>query len=239
MGHITTTARLEAIAEQLTAHTAALARIEEQNREQAHRVDDLESTVYGNGTVGLKVQLDRLYTIGRASIALITLAGVLVGILVACNTLGITQHANRDVQQIGSIRATVTAIEAELPTPTARPTTTPTPAPPEFVTPTAIAGNPTSEGIIEVTPLGGQPLRLAQSFALAWYTPNGRMKVRAGPGMGYPLVRYLGQGAQVRVYAEVFVSGDAWLCLSEHECAAATAYRMGGLVYGDLEVVIP
>lgn len=131
----------------------------------------------------------------------------------------------------------------------------------ERPTPTMIAGNPTTTGIIEVTPLGGGPTPFPTltptpnwgyplSFLEAWYTPKYAMNVRNAASVTAPIVGSLEINKTVRIWAIVYLAnGDSWLCLDYQtnalatptgsDCQRAVAYRIGSVVFGELEIVRP
>ncbi len=134
--------------------------------------------------------------------------------------------------------------------------------PTERPTPTSMAGNPTSGGIIEVTPLGGGPMPAPAftptppwgypvSFLEAYYTPKYQMKIRNAASFDGVVVGYLAANMEVRIYGEVFLTArDVWVCLDAavnklatpmgSDCQKAVAYKVTGHEdYGVVRVVKP
>lgn len=105
--------------------------------------------------------------------------------------------------------------------------------------------------ILEVTPIGGEPVLAAgdkMEDVRGTYTPKGVMNVRVCTvaGVGCQIVGALDAGEPVAVYGRVTVypSGDVWLCLDESlniygqdvgsQCARVVAYRLGETTFGEL-----
>jgi len=123
---------------------------------------------------------------------------------------------------------------------------TPTPTHDFGATPTQVTWTP---GIVEITPLGGQPTAPSAGQKMhdlaGEFMPFGALNIRvcADVSSGCAAVGQLSGQVAVRVYGQIVVypRGDLWLCIDappaqyvSTQCDRVVAYVIAGNEYGNL-----
>lgn len=180
-----------------------------------------------------RANLDRRVEAVKAVAQFSPIMVALVALFVSCQPRPVTPEIMEPTAIVSRI---------ETPTPTAYPTFTATiPAdfpPPDFPTIPFVSPTPEIRGDRPIIELPPAPTDFPCDFREAYFTPDHRMKVHDGVGIGARIVGYIEAGQRWSVCHEWKVETDWWVCRDE-ECHEAAAYRIGTMLYGILEIIRP